>query len=48
LSAINLILGDKQLSQKLTDSAYNYYVNNLTYDKVLPRYVQFYENLIKN
>lgn len=48
LSAINLILGDKQLSQKLTDNAYNYYVNNLTYNKVLPRYVQFYENLIKN
>jgi len=48
LSAINLILDDKQLSQKLIDNAYHYYVNNLTYDKVLPKYVQFYENLIKN
>jgi len=48
LSAINLILTDKHLSQKLIDNAYNYYVNNLTYDKVLPKYVQFYENLIKN
>ncbi len=47
LSAVNLILGDKQLSQKLTDNAYQYYINNLTYEKVLPKYVQFYENLLK-
>ncbi len=48
LSAINMILGNTEVSQKLIDNAYQYYLNNLTYDKVLPKYVQFYENLLKN
>ena len=47
LNAINSLLADKQLAKKLAYNAYDYYVNNLTYDKVLPKYIQFYENLIK-
>lgn len=47
LDAINSLLADKQLAKRIADNAYNYYVNNLTYEKVLPKYIQFYENLIK-
>ena len=48
LSAINMVLSNKEISQKLIDNAYKYYVNNLTYDKVLPKYVKFYESLLKS
>jgi glycosyltransferase involved in cell wall biosynthesis len=47
LNAINLVLDDKDLARKLVDNAYQYYINNLAYNKVLPKYIQFYENLIK-
>ncbi len=48
LNAINLVLGNKEMARKLVDNAYQYYLNNLTYDKVLPKYINFYENLLKN
>ena len=47
LNAINSILNNKELARKLTENAHQYYINNLTYDKVLPKYVKFYEDLIK-
>lgn len=47
LIAINSVLDDKQLARKLVDNAYQYYINNLAYDKVLPKYIKFYEDLIK-
>jgi len=48
LSAINMVLSNKEISQKLIDNTYQYYLNNLTYDKVLPKYVKFYESLLKS
>lgn len=48
LNAINSVLGNKEMARKLVDNAYQYYLNNLTYDKVLPKYINFYENLLKN
>lgn len=47
LNAINLLLNNKEIVKKLVDNAYRYYMNNLTYDKVLPKYIEFYEDLIK-
>ena len=47
LNAINLLLENKEIAKKLVDNAYQYYVNNLTYDKVLPKYIKFYEDLIR-
>lgn len=47
LNAINLLLNNKEIAKKLVDNAYRYYMNNLTYDKVLPKYIEFYEDLIK-
>lgn len=48
LNAINLVLVNKEMARKFVDNAYQYYLNNLTYDKVLPKYINFYENLLKN
>ena len=48
LNAINLVLENKEMTRKLIDNAYQHYLNNLTYDKVLPKYINFYENLLKN
>lgn len=48
LNAINLVLENKEMARKFVDNAYQYYLNNLTYDKVLPKYINFYENLLKN
>jgi len=47
LEAINSLLTNKQLAKKMTDAAYDYYVSNLTYEKVLPKYIKFYEDLLK-
>ncbi len=47
LNAVNFVLDNKKNARKLVDNAYQYYMNNLTYDKVLPKYVRFYEDLIK-
>jgi len=48
LNAINLVLGNKEMARKFVENAYQYYLNNLTYYKVLPKYINFYENLLKN
>jgi glycosyltransferase involved in cell wall biosynthesis len=47
LNGINLVLNDKEMAMKLADNAYTYYLNNLTYEKVLPKYIKFYEDLVK-
>jgi glycosyltransferase involved in cell wall biosynthesis len=47
LNAINLLLDDKKEAKRLAENGYQYFINNLTYDKVLPKYIKFYEDLIK-
>ncbi len=47
LNAINLLLADNELAKKLTDNAFNSFIKNMTYDIVLPKYIQFYKNLIR-
>lgn len=47
LNAVNFVLDNKENARKLIDNAYQYYINNLAYDKVLPKYIRFYEDLIK-
>ncbi|MDR3782711.1 MAG: glycosyltransferase family 4 protein [Candidatus Nitrosotalea sp.] len=46
LNAINSLLTDEELAKKLVDNAFNRFIKNMTYDVILPKYVQFYENLI--
>lgn len=44
--AVNLLLEDKGLSKKLSDNAYEFVNQNMTWEAVLPKYIQFYENLL--
>ena len=46
-NAINRLLKDKEFAQKLTDNAYEFLLNNLTWDVLLPKYIKFYEDLVK-
>jgi spore maturation protein CgeB len=46
LNAINSLLNDKTFAKKLSDNAYEQCIKEMTYDALLPKYVDFYENLI--
>jgi len=48
LEAINNVLDDKKLSEKISEEGYKFVVNNLTWGKLLPKYVEFYENLVNS
>jgi glycosyltransferase involved in cell wall biosynthesis len=47
LNTINSLLSNKELAKKLSDNAYEYCIKTMTYDALLPKYVKFYENLLK-
>jgi len=44
--AINQLLGNKELSQKLADAAFDFVIKNMTWDVVLPKYIKFYEEVL--
>ena len=46
--AVNELLSDKEKAEKLAANGNQFVKNNLTWDVVLPKYIQFYENLLKN
>ena len=45
LEKINGLLVDNEKAKKLSDSGYEFVMNNLTWEVLLPRYVKFYESL---
>jgi glycosyltransferase involved in cell wall biosynthesis len=45
LSAINLLLENREMAKKLTEAAFDYVTKNMTWDVILPKYIEFYENL---
>lgn len=47
LNAINSLLDNEDKSNKLAYDGYQYFMDNLTYEKVLPKYIKFYEDLLK-
>ena len=47
ISAINGLLEDKLHAKKLADAGYDFVIKNLTWDTLLPKYIKFYEDLIK-
>ena len=47
-SSINKLLLDDQTSKKLADAGYEFVMNNLTWEILLPKYVKFYEDLQKS
>jgi starch synthase len=48
LEEINNLLQNKEYAKKLADAAYDFVVNNMTWDTILPKYVKFYESLLKS
>ena len=46
--AINELLSDKKKAEKLAVNGNTFVKNNMTWDVILPKYIQFYENLLKN
>jgi glycosyltransferase involved in cell wall biosynthesis len=47
-NTINEILENKELAKKLADAGYDYLMKNFTCDVLMPKYINFYENLLKN
>jgi len=45
--AINELLSDKEKSEKLATNGNIFVKNNMTWDVILPKYIQFYEDLLK-
>ncbi|MEM4252111.1 MAG: glycosyltransferase family 4 protein [Candidatus Nitrosotenuis sp.] len=45
--AINKLLSDKELSRRIADSGYDFVIRNLTWETLLPKYIKFYEDLLK-
>jgi len=48
LNAINGLLKNKEKSQEIVEAGYNFVINNLTWDVLLPKYVKFYEDLVNS
>jgi L-malate glycosyltransferase len=47
-NSINKLLLDDETSKKLADAGYEFVMNNLTWEILLPKYVKFYEDLQKS
>ena len=46
--AVNELLCDKEKVKKLARNGNNFVKNNMTWDVVFPKYIKFYEDLLKN
>ncbi len=46
VDAINLLLENKEYAKKLAAGGHEYVINNMTWDVVLQKYIQFYEKLV--
>jgi len=47
-NSINKLLVDNQTSKRLSDAGYEFVMENLTWEILLPKYVKFYEDLEKS
>tara|TARA_Y100000588_G_scaffold319037_1_gene348879 strand:+ start:976 stop:1926 length:951 start_codon:yes stop_codon:yes gene_type:complete len=46
--AVNELLSNKEKAEKLATNGNTFVKNNMTWEVILPKYIQFYENLLKN
>ena len=46
--SVNKLLENKQNANQLANSGYEFIKNNMTWDVILPKYIEFYENLLTN
>jgi glycosyltransferase involved in cell wall biosynthesis len=47
-NSINKLLVDDETSKRLADAGYEFVMNNLTWEILLPKYVKFYEDLLNS
>lgn len=45
--AVNLLLTDSAYAERLADNAYEFVTKNMTWKAMLPKYVEFYESLLR-
>jgi glycosyltransferase involved in cell wall biosynthesis len=48
VTEINNLLSDSERSISIGNAGYNFIINNLTWKKVLPKYIDFYTNLLNS
>jgi len=46
VEAINHLLENKQFAKKLADAGYEFVMKNMTWEVLLPKYIEFYKNLL--
>ena len=46
--AVNELLSDKEKLKKLAANGNNFIINNMTWDVILPKYIQFYQDLLND
>ena len=46
--SVNKLLENKQNANQLANSGHQFIKNNMTWDVILPKYIEFYENLLNN
>ena len=46
--SVNKLLENKQNANQLANSGYEFIIKNMTWDVILPKYIEFYENLLRN
>jgi len=48
LKKIKELIDNSSLQEKVSLNAYNFVLNNFTWKKILPKYIEFYENVLEN
>jgi L-malate glycosyltransferase len=46
-SAVNQLLDNKEKMKEITENGYDFIIKNMTWDILLPKYINFYEKLMK-
>ena len=47
-NSVNEILENEEKAIRITNTGYEFVINNLTWEILLPRYVKFYEDLLNS
>ena len=47
LEEINRLLSEREFSKKLSENGYQYVMKNLTWETLLPKYIKFYQDLLR-
>ena len=48
VNSVNELLENKEKAKKIAQAGYEFVIENLTWEVLLPKYVKFYEDLVKS